>query len=153
MKKKYIACIVALLLIILCPVNVMAETNQDKAEDIIYLEDGNYITITLSETSARASGTKSGSKTYRYYNSDDVEEWRAVLTGTFTYTGSSATCTAASCNVTITNTNWYVVSKTASKSNNVATADVTMGLKFLGITVNKENISIRITCNSSGTLN
>lgn len=152
MKKKYIACIVTLLLIILCPVNVMAETNQDKTEDIIYLEDGNYITITLSETSIRASGTKSGSKTYRYYNSDAVEEWRAVLTGTFTYTGSSATCTAANCNVTITNTNWYVVSKTASKNNNVATADVTMGLKFLDITVNKENISIRITCSSSGTL-
>lgn len=150
--KKYLACAIALLLLVLCPINVMADKNDPKTETMIYLENGDYITVTLSESSTRATNTKSGSKTYTYYSSSGTTEWKAVLTGTFTYTGSSATCTASNCNVTLYNSAWYVVSKTASKSGNKATADVTIGQKWLGITVNKESVSILLTCSANGTL-
>ena len=134
------------------PVSAEAATNATYAGDIIYLENGYYITIECSTIATRATSTKTGSKTYVCRASDGTEEWRAVLSGTFTYTGSSATCTASSCSVSITNTNWYVISKTASKSGNTATAELTMGRKLLGITIDKDTISMQLTCSASGTL-
>jgi len=151
MKKKLFTCLLVLVLAFIFPINAMAASTHS-VQEVIYFEDGSYITVTLSETQARASGTKSGNKTYRYYTDNGTEEWRAVLTGTFTYTGSSATCTASSCNVTIYNSAWYVVSKTATKSGNKALADLTMGRKLLGITVSKKAIALQITCSASGTL-
>lgn len=151
MKKKLFACLLVLVLAFIFPINAMAASTQS-AQEVIYFEDGSYITVTLSETQARASGTKSGSKTYRYYDSNEVELWRAVLNGTFTYTGSSATCTASSCNVTIYNSAWYVVSKTATKSGNKALADLTMGKKALGITISKKSVSMQLACDANGTL-
>ena len=151
MKRFLSIALLITIFITLLPFNTNALSNT-LANDIIYLDDGSYITIELTWSEARASGTKTGSKTHRYYNSNGVEEWKAVLRGTFTYTGSSATCTAASCDVTITNTNWYVVSKSATKSGNAAVGELTMGRKFLGITVDKETINMRITCDANGNL-
>ena len=142
----------AFLILAMIPFGVFASAETAESENIIYFDDGSYMTIELTVMDMRASGTKSGSKTYRYYGNDGVEEWRATLTGTFTYTGSSATCTASSCSVTITDTDWYTVSKTASKSGSTALADVTMGRKFLGITVEKKAVNIQINCSASGTL-
>lgn len=151
MKKKQLTGLLVLLLAFAFPVSAMAAPTQ-AAPEVIYFEDGSYITVSLSEAQTRASGTKSGNKTYRYYDSNDVELWRAVLTGTFTYTGSSATCTASSCNVTISNSAWYVVSKTATKSGNKALADLTMGKKVLGITISKKSVSMQLACSANGTL-
>ncbi len=141
-----------LLLAFIFPINAMAASIQSTEERSVYFEDGSYITVTLSEVQTRASGTKSGSKTYRSYTSDGTEEWRAVLTGTFTYTGSSATCTASSCNITISNTAWYVVSKTATKSSNTAKASITMGRKLLGVTIEKKSADLSLSCSANGTL-
>ncbi len=143
---------IMLLVVAMLPVNIFAATNISETDNVIYLDNGDYITIDLSSVDTRASGTKTGSKTYTYRNSSGDEEWRAVLKGTFSYTGSSATCTASSCTVTITNTAWYQVSKTASKSGASAVAELTMGRKFLGITVDKETVSMSITCDANGNL-
>lgn len=151
MKKRFFVCLLVLLLAIVFPVNVIAAPNQDTHE-VIYFEDGSYITITLTETGSRASGTKTGSKTYNYADENGNVAWKAVLTGTFTYTGSSATCTASSCNVTISNSAWYVVSKTATKSGNKALSDLTMGRKLLGITISKKSVSMQLACSANGTL-
>lgn len=152
MKQFSKIVILAFLIVALLPVNVFAATNTTVADGTIYLEDGSYITVTLSCKDSRATSSKTASRTYTYYNSNDVEQWRAVLTGSFTYTGSTSSCTSSSCNVTITNTNWYVVSKTASKSGSSATADLTMGKKLLGITVSKKSISMKLTCDANGNL-
>lgn len=152
MKRYLTVIILALLVVSMLPIGAFAVADVQETENIIYLDDGSYITIELSCMESRASGTKTGSKTYTYYGSDDVESWRAVLRGTFSYTGSSATCTASSCDVTISNTAWYVVSKTASKSGSSAVGELTMGLKWLGITIDKETISMRITCDANGNL-
>lgn len=149
MKNCLKVVLLVLLIVAMLPVCVFAAS---ETENVIYLDNGSYITIELSYMESRASGTKSGSKTYRYNNSDGVEEWRAVLTGSFTYTGTTATCTASSCSVTITNDNWYTVSKTASKSGASALGELTMGRKWLGITVDKETLSMKITCDASGNL-
>lgn len=152
MNKGLKFIVVILLLLALLPMNVFASENTEYTADIIYLEDGSYITIETQVLQTRATQTRVGNKTYTYSNSSDVEEWKAVLTGTFTYTGTTSTCTASSCTVTITNTNWYEVSKTAGKSGNTATADLVMGRKFLGITVQKETLNMTLTCDANGNL-
>lgn len=120
--------------------------------NIIYLDDGSYITVELTWADTRATNTKTATKTYTNKASNGDEQWRAVLRGTFTYTGTTVACTAASCDVTITNTNWYIVSKSATKSGNAAVGELTMGRKFLGITVEKIPVSMRITCDANGNL-
>ena len=152
MKKKFFIFLIALFFLVSFPVNATERGFASKQEEVIYLENGNYITVTLSEIATRAANTKTGSKTYRYYSSNDEELWRAVLSGTFTYDGISSRCTAATCNVSISDADWYVVTKSATKSGNVATANVEMGLKWLGITVNKESVTIKLSCSSTGVL-
>lgn len=119
---------------------------------VIMLKDGSYFTVEVEESVQRASGTKSGTKTYTYNSSSGTALWKAVLSGTFTYTGLDATCTVSSCDVTIYDSDWYVVSKSASKSANSATASVTMGQKVLGITVSKRTASLQLTCDANGYL-
>lgn len=151
MKKRFISVLLAFTLILTLSLNVFAEETSDRT-DIIYLADGSYITITINESTTRASGTKSGSKTYTYTASDDTVSWKAVVTGTFTYNGTTATCTAANCDVTIYDNVWYLISKAASKSNNTANASVTMGRKFLGITIAKETYDLSLSCDKNGNL-
>lgn len=147
MKRLLSIALLVALLITLLPANAYAAADTEADEGMIYLDDGSYITIELTWTDTRATGTRTASKTYTYKSSAGEELWRAVLRSTFTYTGSSA-----SCDVTVSNTNWYVVSKSATQSGNAAVAELTMGRKFLGITVDKESISIRITCDANGNL-
>ncbi len=144
--------VLTLLIVSLLPFSTLAATDIREEDGIIYLDDGSYITIELLCVETRASGTKTGSKTYTYRDSDGAEEWRAVLSGTFTYTGTSATCTASSCNVAITDTAWHTISKTASKSGSSALGELVMGRKFLGITIVKETVNMRITCDANGNL-
>ena len=89
---------------------------------------------------------------YVYKDNSGNEQWRAVLTGRFTYDGNTATCTSSSCSVTVVNDAWYVVSKSTSKSGNSALGDLTMGRKFLGITIEKKTINMKLTCDKNGTL-
>ncbi len=150
MKRLFAILTVVLIAVSMLPLSAFAAT--ETQENIIYLNNGCYITVELTIAETRASGTKTASKTYTFRGSDGIEEWRAVLRGTFSYTGSSATCTAASCDVTITDTDWYIVSKSATKSGASAVGELTMGRKWLGITVDKESISMRITCDANGNL-
>ena len=151
MKRYFAFALVILLISIILPINVFATTSSD-SEEIIYFDDGSYITIEISSIDTRATSTKTGNKVYTYRNSDGTQQWKATLTGTFTYTGSSSTCTSSSCNVSISDSDWYTISKSASKSGNSATASLTMGLKYLGVTVDRVSISLKLTCDQNGNL-
>lgn len=120
--------------------------------NVIHFDDGSYIVETIDIAQSRASGTKTGTKSQTYYGSAGDSEWKAVLTGTFTYTGSSATCTSSSVDVTIYDSAWYVISKSASKSGNSANASVTMGEKLLGVTVTKVPTELSLQCDVNGNL-
>ena len=86
-----------------------------------------------------------------YYNSDGISKWNAVLTGSFSYNGSSATCSSSSVDVTIFDSDWYVISKYASKSGNTATASVTVGRRYDGSTI-KVPVSLSLKCDKNGNL-
>ncbi len=138
-------------LILLIPVQVFA-VDEVQEESIIYLEDGSYIIVTTEEFASRSSGSKTAQRTYTYTASNGVVCWDATLTASFSYTGSSATCTSSDCSITVYKSNWYTVSESATKSGNTATATFTMGRKVLGITVDKDTYTISISCDPNGNL-
>ena len=148
--KRSISLILALILAFLSlPTNSIASQN---TVDTILFDDGSYILIEITSIDTRALSTKTASKQYTYYSNSGDEEWRAVLTGTFTYDGTTSSCTGSSCSITITNTSWYEVSKATGISGNTATVDIVMGRKFLGITVSKRELSLSLTCDKDGNL-
>lgn len=138
------------MLLVMLPVR--AEAAQIVETEIEYLPDGGYIETVVTESVSRASGTKTGTKVKRQVDADGNEQWAIQLQGTFSYNGTSASCTNAVCNVSVSASNWYVVSKAAGKSGAVATADVTMGRKVLGITVAKNQYALTLTCDKNGNL-
>ena len=150
MKRISAALLAFAMLISMIPFPGFA-TETSERETIVF-EDGSYMTETIIEVSTRASGTKTGSKVKRYYDADGNLEWTATLTGTFTYTGSSSTCTASSCSVTVSNSAWYTVSKSANKSGTTANATVVMGKKVLGVTVTKASANVSLSCDANGNL-
>lgn len=118
----------------------------------IHFGDGSYIVVEITGDNSRASGSKTASKQYTYYDENDVSQWKVVLTGKFTYSGSEASCTSSSVSTTIYKTAWYTVSKAASKSGNTATASAVMGYKFDGETTIRVPVSLSLTCDANGNL-
>lgn len=150
MTKRLFTLFLIALLTISC-VSVSAYAKEDDV-NTTYFANGDYMVVTITESMTRASGTKSGTATYTYYNSNKVIQWQAFLHGTFSYNGTSATCTSASCDVSISNNNCYVVSKEVSKSANTASVNLVMGYRFLGITIRKDPYLITLSCDKDGKL-
>ena len=136
-------------LLSLMPIHGHAAQTQQEIE---YLDDGSYIVTTITESPSRAGNTKTGTKTDHYYNSDSELQWTMTVTGTFSYDGSTSTCTNVTGSTSITNTKWYVVSESTSRNGNTATYDATMGYKVLGITINKEVRTLNLSCDKNGNL-
>lgn len=162
MKKVF--CLVLLLclsLSIFPGASASAEIGKSPVEVIRYA-DGSYMIVTVAEgpmtcapnvagTNAVAS-TKSGSKTYTHFNSSGTQLWSATLTASFSYNGSTASCTSANCSVSISNNAWVVISKSCTRSGNTATANVTMGRQAAGITIQLIPITITLSCDANGNL-
>ena len=126
----------------------MAVPAEAVSEERIELGDGYYLIAETFQSGARASKSVSGSKPYTCYDSAGTALWKVTLYGTFTYTGSSATCTASSISTTIYNSSWSTGSKSASKSGNKATGSATMKKS----TVKSVPVSLSLSCSASGSL-
>lgn len=150
MKQITALILAAICLFTMLPVNAGAS---DYSETYVtYFEDGSFLVETIEIGHARASGMKNGTKTQTYYGSAGDAEWKVVLYGSFSYTGSDAICTASSVSVTVYNSDWYIVSKSATKSGATASASVTMGYKLLGVTTKKVVATPTLTCDVNGNL-
>lgn len=146
--KRLVCCILLAALIVgVLPVYATAAETES-----IYLSDGSYITVRVYDHGTRASGTVKGGKEYTHYDNDGFVNWMAVLNGTFTYNGSSATCTDSSVSITIYDSSWYTISKSASKSSNKATGSATLGQKASGVTVARVPVSLSLECDADGNL-
>ncbi len=152
MKRLLICLIVLTLTISALPFAIGAEKYNSEVL-VTQLEDGSYITEeVVLLTNFRAGSTTSGTKTRNFYDSHGNLCWKAVLYGTFSYNGSSATCTSSSCDVSIYSSDWYIISQNASKSGNSATASVTMGELAAGVTVKQVPISLVLNCDGKGNI-
>lgn len=150
--KRMVSALAALLLLLpSLLINTVAADNLSET-DMIYLENGSYIRVEIFSADLRETGRKIGHKNYTYYNGEGEEKWSATLTGSFTYTGTSATCTSSSCSVALSDSHWSLVSKTTEKSGNTATATVIMENKLLGIVVDNAEVNIKLTCDGKGNL-
>lgn len=148
--KRVLSCVlIVLLFFTIVPMSIRAA---ERDVETIYFEDGSYLVTEIITNGSRASGSVTGSKPSTYYNSSGTAQWKATLTGSFTYTGSSATCTSSSMNVTIYDSSWYTISKSASKSGNTAYGSTSIGEKVGGITVTKVPVSLSLTCDANGNL-
>lgn len=154
--KKVVSVLLIVMIMFSLNVPAFAVENIDNENTVIeYLEDGSCFITTITvveENSTYATNTKTFTKTISYKDEDGIVCWKATLTATFRYTGSSATCTESDVTYTVSNSKWKITSATASKSGNTATADVTAKRYTLGIPVETLNRTITMTCSANGTI-
>ena len=150
--KRFVAFFVAFVLTISALPFAIGAERYDGESLVVQFEDGSYITEKITLTQFRRRGTVSGSKEQNFYDSNGNICWKVILYGTFSYNGSSATCTSSSCDVTIYSSDWYVISKSAGKSGNSATASVTMGELAAGVTVKQVPIFLVLNCDGKGNI-
>lgn len=150
MKKILSILLVAVTLLSVIPtMRVSAQSKTDDL-DIIYLEDGGYILVEILSDNNQSRATVLKSKNYTRYDGNDEMQWKITLTGSFTYNGTTASCSSCSCTVTIYDDIWYTDSKTSWVSGNSANATVVLGRKMLGVTVKRETVNLTLTCDKNG---
>lgn len=149
--KKFIS-------ILLLSITIISLTNSiafgyNHEESKIALNNNFYIVVTITEDQSisRISNTKTGTKTITGYHGDS-KCWDATIRGTFTYDGSSSTCTSASISYTIYNSLWKITSATATESGNKAIGNVIAKRYFLGIPTQTIEETVTLTCSANGTL-
>lgn len=147
MKRLLSILLVAATILCLLPMQALAAE-----KEITYYPDGSYTTTEIIRLGSRASGSTSGSKVSNYYDSKGNLCWKATLTGSFTYTGSSATCTSAGISTTIYDSTWSTGSKSSSKSGSTAKGTATMKQKVGGVAVKSVTANLSLTCSANGKL-
>jgi PDZ domain-containing secreted protein len=139
-----------------------AEVYQTVISGTTYMDDGSYYVTTVNESTPSnipgdmlraASSTKTSTKRTTYYNSSDESMWYVQVTGTFTYNGTTSSCTSSTVSAAAQGSNWSIVSKSASKSGNQATGSATASrYNVLGIAVQTVSKTVIITCSKTGTV-
>lgn len=116
------------------------------------LDNGDYIEtiITYYETNDRAA-TKSGSKTANYKNSDGDIMWSITVNGTFTYNGTTSSCTSVSRSASAYADGWSIKSSSCSKSGNCASATA-VATKTILLTTKDYTMSVNLYCSPYGIL-
>ena len=95
----------------------------------------------------RGMAPTTAAKTEKYKNASGEVMWSVSVTGTFSYNGSSCTCTKATSSTTKPSSMWSLSNKKVSKSGNKAIASVTGHAP--GVTVTR---TVTLTCSPSGKL-
>ncbi len=127
--------------------------NEVTTTTIEYLENGDYIetVLTVYETNSRAA-TKQGTKYSRYVDTASGEEmWRVTVMGSFTYNGTTSSCTSVSRSTESFNSNWTIKSSSCTKSGNCASATATATEKKL-IGSEDHSLTVNLYCSPYGIL-
>jgi len=116
------------------------------------LDNGDYIEtiITYYETNDRAA-TRSGSKTNNYKNGDGETLWSITVNGTFTYNGTTSSCTSVSRSASAYADNWSIKSSSCSRSGNCASASAVATYKTLLIS-RDYTMTVDLYCSPYGIL-
>lgn len=149
--KKFLALFLSIVLVV-SMTGMVCAAEVIQSEEIIYFEDGSYLITTTVQSAARTTNTTTGFTRKTYVDADGNTDWRAVLTGTYTYNGTTATCTESTIEVYIYDNAYRTLSKEAGKSGASATGSFTIGWSVLGIIVDQDTYSMTLTCSPTGTL-
>lgn len=146
-KKIWMVLITISALLLQClPVFAASETTVQRE----YLDDGsgNYYETVITKTNSRTTQNYYATKTFK--NSSGTALWYVKVSGTFSYNGSTCTCTSASSSAGSYNANWKIIDHSASRSGNTATAYATAKRYVMGVPVETENTSITLHCDANG---
>lgn len=151
MKKLFSLLLLVMLVCISQPVSIIAapQTTAAPQSTIEYLPDGSYFETTITVIPTRGTVTNA-SKTVTYRNASGTAMWDLTVTANFSFNGSTATCTSSKASANSYNSNWKIISKSASKSGNHGTATAKAGQYLNGVYVNSLTKSVTIYCNGNG---
>ena len=156
--KKITAMILVLIVVLLSFGVCSADANavdQYSYTTIEYLDNGYYIETTIRVESVTDSqntrGTKTSTKTRSYKNNAGDVMCSLSITGTFSYNGSSATCTSCYHSYTAPGSTWEVLNPSSSRSGNSATATAT-ARHHLTVSYADYPMSVTILCSANGTI-
>lgn len=147
MKKLLLGLTLVLMLILSTNINALEENY-----NTTYYENGYYYEISISVTNSVARSAKEGSKTIYCKNSAGKTMWSLTVKGTFTYNGSTSSCTSASASTSITDATWKITNKSSSKSGNTAKATATAICYLNGNPINSQTKTVTLKCNANGKL-
>ena len=125
---------------------------QKQARIVHIFDDGSQLLEGQPVVTARMRSSLTAQKPYYHRNSSGTILWTATVTGTFTYNGSTSSCTSASYSTQVYNSSWSEQSGTAYPSGNTAIADVVMMRKLLFIVVETVPVTVPLTCDKNGNL-
>lgn len=153
MKRMFAVALIFTLIICFAFCTSASAVQATKTETTIeYLDNGDYIEtiITYYETNSRAA-TKSGSKTSNYKDGNGDTMWSVTVNGTFTYNGTTSSCTSVSRSTTAPGTNWSIKSSSCTKSGYCASATATATYKTL-LTSKDYTMTVNLYCSPYGIL-
>lgn len=131
---------------------------QGTAAEIEYLSDGSYY---LTETQVGSipsiellatAKTKTASRTTTYYSASGAALWYVTVTATFTYNGSTSSCTSASVSAGSYSSAWKISDKSASKSGNIGKATATATRYSNAKPIDTHTKTATLTCDKNGNL-
>lgn len=155
MKKTSL--ILAIILVTLIGGNITANALSTPQIEIEYLENGDYIETIITDfresglVSTASTSSKTGAKTKNYKNSAGTVLWSVTVKGTFSYNGSTSTCTSCSHSTTSPGTYWSIKSSSHSKSGNTATAKAT-ATHTTSAGSKDYSMSVTLKCSATGVL-
>ncbi len=148
--KKLIAILTTLALIL--NITIISGTSASAAEpcapckdaEIVDLGDGYTVEYELTEVNPQVrASTKTVEKTATCKNVDGVVIAIIKLTGTFSYTGSSATCTKASSSYSMYQ-GWTYSNRSTTCSGNTAKTSARLSKDFY------VDVNVTLTCSNTG---
>lgn len=150
MKKIILFLLTMIMMLSIVPI---ASATQESSNYIEYLDDGSYLVVSIESGGiSRITNTKTAKKTITHKESDGEILWSATLKGSFSYDGSSATCTSSNITYSVTNNAWKITSATATESENKSLGNIIAKKYTLGIPFKTIEKTITIACSANGTI-
>lgn len=155
MKHKIIALLTVITVIVAMSAAAFADTGSTiKSVEREYFPDGSYAIVetVIDENNGislfASENSKSASRTYTYYNSNDRKEWDFTLKGTFSYNGSTAKATAASTSYNVYVSGWKCSNRKAWTTGATAKGSAT----FTYNSLMSKDITLGLKCSAKGTI-
>lgn len=134
--------------------SLFCSAEDKRFNEIEYFEDGSYAitSIIINHSLLSASNSITRTKKYEFFDSTNQLCWAAFLTASFTYNGTTSSCTSVSRTKTIYDTAWKCTASSCSKSGATATGDFTFKHYVIGIPNKTINKTLTLTCSPNGTI-
>lgn len=156
LAKKLCALIVACMFIF-TGFTPIAHAQESTTTTEVYTESDCTVTVTtivtpLSSNARSSRSAKSVTKTATINNAFGSTVAVFSITATFSYNGSTATCTSVSHSKTIKNNSWSFSRAISGKSGAVATGYYTVDYYQTGVKLNTVSGSLKLSCDRNGNI-